>query len=393
MGTFARLLETSTASDTTILATAPPSGLAPIAADGTTNESAALQALLTWVDVAYGGGQVRLPSGVTIKCNSGLTVPTGVQLVSDASTVLDFSGIGSGTAITVNDSERTPLIGVNITGPNSTASLSDTSIGISVTGIQLRFYDVQVSHFGRGIDLAHSETFIINFSGGFVDRCGTGVYADHETAATTNAGEGIGFSQFSVSNSAVGINVSGNGTQFHLTDNSRIDFCTKFGIILNAWVYFTAFHLETIGASGGLTYLFDVSGNSHVSMSNGDVIMGASAGSALTNLFNPSNGPANYSYGLARFSNVTVFYQNPSSVSGNVFSEHMYPWTASTTTANFHTPFPLKWCAVSADFCVTDGYTQPNTDRVQITAMGGGAGTFTLTTPSNANQRWIRVHF
>lgn len=389
---FADVMEPANPAQT-IHAADPHPLVTPIVADGVTNDYAALAAQIAYLN-SIGGGRLdlRMP-GQRIKCNSGLTIPPGVQLYSEESTLLDFSGIGTGTAITVSGQDLTPLVGVYIEGPNSTVSLSDTSVGISVTGIGLRFYNCRVNYFGRGVDVAHTDTFIINFIGGLIGNCGTGIYADHVTAATSNAGEGIGFAHFTIANCALGVNASGNGTQLHLSDNSRIDFCTKFGIINGAWLYLTAFHLETIGSSGGLTYLFDVQNNSHVFMSNGDVIMGGSPGSALTNLFNPSNGPSNYGYGLARFENVVVFYVNPSGASDNVFSDQMYAWPASTTTANYHTPFPLRWCAVSADFCVTDGYTQPNADRVQITAMGGGAGTFTLTTPSNANQRWIRVHF
>lgn len=377
----------------TVYSTEPPPGLTAIAADGTTNDASTVQAHLNYVKNTYGGGHVVLSKpGGAIKFNTGITIPAGVQLVSNEHTRLDFSGIGSGTAITVNDQDFTPLVGVYLEGPNAAGSLANASTGISVTGIGLRFYNTRIRYFGRGVDVTHSNTFILTFVGGDIGHCGTCIYADFEAAGAIVAGERIVFEHFTIYNAARGMNVTGNGTSFYLT-NCSVDFCMEFGRILNAWMYFTGDHLEGSGGSGTPGYLFDVTGNSHMFFSNTNIIMAGGGTNNLNYLFNPANGPSNYGFGRAVFATCNAFFVDQNGSALNFWSEHMLSWPAGTTTQSLYVPWPIRWCAVTAEFCATDGYSRDTADTVQITGMNSPAGRLTLTTPSSGAQRWIRLRF
>ena len=387
-----------TATAGTVYSHNPPTGLTHVVAGGAVSQTAALQSHLDYVKNTWGGGVVDI-SGVVngagvgddILCGgtTGLTIPSGVQLRGDGKTKMYFADLTTGSAVTVNDNDFTPLMGIWLDGPNWNPTVEaypsgDASVGLRVTGVGLRFYDLRIRYFGAGVHLAQSNTYILKFVNGSIGNCGVCIYDDGEGNSLTENGESIVFNNYTLHNSILGIWATGNNLDLYFTGGS-IDYCDEFARISNAWVYFSDAHLETTG-SGPVAYLFDVRNNSHVFTTNCQVIMGN-----RTALFNPSFGPTNYGYGRAVFKNVAVFYTNPSAVSGTIWSDHLYSWDPSTTTATYHTPFPLRWCAVDAAFCVTDGYNQPNTDPVQITAMGSGAGTFTLTSASSTANRWIRV--
>jgi hypothetical protein len=383
---------------TTVYALSPPvgSGLAAITANGTTNDVAALQAQLSYVSATWGGGRVVLPSGRSIKCNTGLTLPAKVQLVSDESTTLDFTSMAtSGTAITVNDTGFTPMRGVRLVGPESSGSVSTTSIGVSVTGVRLRFYDCMVKYFGRGWDWAHSNTWLISLIGGDIEKCGTCIYNDNVAAAAGNAGEQMVVNNVTLFNSGRAINVTGAGVDFKMTD-CAIDFCAEFGYISDAWVYFTSCHMETQGGTSG-THLFDVRGNSKVSFANCDIIMGGGTTNTLNYLFNHFQGPSNYGNGQAHFSNTKVYCVKPGGV-GDVtqWSEQLYEWPndSTTTTMDIFTPYPLFWCPVSAhEVAQTFRNTSTTQATIGCSSPSGNLSFGDLRLTSTPGYKMIRVRF
>lgn len=338
----------------TIYSAAPPAetGLSPLPASATVDATAIVQAHLDYVAATWGGGQVVVTkSGTprTIKFLTGLTIPARVQLVSDESTIFDFTEMStSGHAITVEDEEFTPMVGVWIAGPEDDGSVSGTSIGVHITGIRLRFYNCHVQWFGRGWDMAHDETWLVSVIGGSTHNCGTCVYVDNVAASADNAGEGMVLDHHTLFNAGRGFIATGNGVDFKMT-NCSIDFCEEFGYISDAWVYLTACHLESQGGISG-TYLFDVRGNSKVQFANVDVIMGEGTTGDLNYLFNHSEGPSNYGNGRASFTNTKIFCKSPAGADVTQWSEHMFEWPndGSTTVVDMFTPFPLFWCPVSA---------------------------------------------
>lgn len=369
-----------------------PGGLDPVATDGTA-QATHLQAMIDYLD-DLGGGTVDLRNpGATIALGtSGITLPGTVSLLSDEKTKLTYAGTGA--AITVHGTEYTPMVGVWIEGPNSTSSLTDTSIGVSVTGVRLRFYNCIVGYFGRGWDWAHSETWLVSLIGGSVYNCGTCVYNDNVAETAGNAGEGMILDHVTLYNSGRAINVTGNGVDFKMS-NCSIDFCGEFGYISDAWVYFTACHMETQGGTSG-TYLFDVRGNSKVSFANCDIIMGEGTTGTLNYLFNHTEGPSNYGNGQAHFVNTKIFCKSPSGADITQWSEQLLEWPddSTTTTVDLFTPYPLFWCPVEAhEVAQTFRNTSTTPAAVGCSSPSGNLSFGDLRLTSTPGYKMIRLRF
>lgn len=377
-----------------IYADSPPGGLTPVTFNDTTDDGPALQAQLTYVKNTFGGGQVVLskPNGAGVKITSGLTIPTGVQLVSDERTVIDATAITTGAAITVNDTNFTPLVGIRMDGgmfvPTST-DLPSTYTGISVAGSGLKFEKCHLQYFGRALDVAHSDTYGVTFEDCTIDHCATGLYGDIEAAGVGNSGEKIVYSGGSIANSVRGFRLTAGGMHARFV-NTSIDFCKELGSTNNARIFFQG-HLES-GGDGVNNYLFDVTGNSMVDIVDTEIVMGGRTG-GLYYIFKQSAGPSNYAFGAARFSNVHCYFVDSDGNAQNVRSEHMVDWPANTTTKTITTPYPLRWATTTAQFCVTDGGSLPNGDPIYISASNTSTGKITLTSPTNAGFRWVLVRF
>lgn len=391
----------------TIYAFEPEPGLTAIVANGT-DQSAALQALLD-VAAARGGWTVDVSNpGAAIKLNTGITVnaAAGVSLVSDPSTLLDFTGISTtaGVAVTItggaaaSGEESTPLAGVRLAGPSgdprsTPSNTSDVSTGIKASGIRMIFRDIYISNFGRGVDLANSNTFSVTFSGGAIDKCYVCIYADQVARSAIENGESFVFEDFTIFNAVKGGRITGNGVSFFF-NKCRIDYLlTRFFEIEDAWVYFTSCHIEV--GSTQISYLFDVDKNAHVNFTACHIIMGAGSPNITHFLFNPAKPPWNLMYGVARFANTDVFYVDPSGNGQERFSEDVVLLPASQTTFTYHTPFPIRWCAVSAEFVSSDFRTLPATfDQLRVTWSDSTTGNITVTaSAANASDRLIRIRY
>lgn len=379
----------------TVYSLNPPPGLSPIVGGEGVDDAPTIQSHVDWLKATYGHGRVVVssPSGV-VKCNSGIDLSgSRVQLASDhGGTFLDFSGMATGTAITVAVDDFTPLVGVSLVGPNSGKSLSDPTIGVSITGARLRLLDLQVKEFGRGVDVAHTDTWTVSLIGGSIWNCGTCYYADNVAASATNAGELLVLDHVALYNSARALHATGNGVDLKVV-NSSVDYCTELGVIANAWVYFNGCHMESNGDVSD-TYLFSVSQNSKVSMTNCDVIMGSGT-NPLGYLFDPSESPWNFGNGQAHFSNTKIYAQNPGGGDVTHFDRQVFVWPNGQSTQSYFTPFPIRWAPIGARFVGQDFVTEhAATARVTAIPSNGGVGQFTLTASSTpGSDTFVRVDF
>lgn len=373
----------------------PESGLSPVSTTGA-DSAAALQAILNYVDTTYGVGRVVLP-GATVKCNSGVTVPDLVTLAAIPGGHLDFSGMSaSGTAVTVNwpvdgaysRCGYTPLENVSLSGPGGGAGA--TSIGVSVTGVMLRFTGLRIWNFGRGFDVSHSNTWLISLVDSTIRNCQTCYHLDNETSGASTAGEQMVITRCTFFNSATAINASGNGVHLEVTGTS-IDYCGRSGTFSNPWAYFSGCHIESNGNTT-ISYMFHVANNSKVSFVNTDVVMGSGT-NPLNYLFNPSVSPANFGNGQAHFSQVKVYAQNPAGGDVTWNSDQTLVWPSGATTTSHFTPFPLRWAPLSAQFVAQDFFPQ-DAATIRVTSMpsNGAVGQFTLTaSAAPADIRTYRV--
>jgi hypothetical protein len=379
----------------TVYAFDPPPDLSPLVS-GAGDQSVNLQAQLDYVKNQFGGGRVVIiKPGATLNFAAGVTIPTRVQLVMDERTILDFSAMGdTGSAITVNDNDFVPLVGVRIQGPSgdprtTPTNTTDLSIGVNVSGVGNYFHNLRIKSFSRGYYTANSGTYINTMVGGSIVQCRNAVYNDAEVGSLVENGERLVFQNVTIANSPRGINITGNGVSAFFT-NCSIDFCTEFGRIANAWVFFTGCHLETGGSVAGPNYLFDVSGNSHVFMTNTHVLMSTSRPGGLYYMFKSDQGPTNYGFGLARFHNVSAFFTDQLGTQSTRFSEQMLQLPANATTVSFRTPFPYKWSPLSVSFAATDGQVPPNHDTVRVSGMSSGLITFEASA-AHTSARWLRI--
>jgi hypothetical protein len=385
----------SSSAPNTLDAFNPPagSGLTALAGNGTTDDSTDLQAALDYADSAWGGGTVIVSKpGATVKCVSGLVVPPTVQLVSDRQTLLNFPSLtGTQAAITVSGNAYAPLVDVWAEGPNSSASIANTTTGVAVDGgTRLHLKGLTLKHFGRGLDVVYSDTYIVAVWDSHLSTNGTSVYADYAAGSATNAGENISFIGCLLDNSALAVRVTGNGCSMYFT-NCSIDYCVTFGFIADAWVHFTSCHLETGGSVN--SYLFHVEKNSHVKFTATKIIMGAVSG-GLYALFDVTEAPWNYGYGRAQFSDTNVFFVDPNSANQERFSDDLMILPSGATTLTFYTPYPLRWCMVDVGFVASDGRLISNADTVKITTMNTATGQITLTaSASYGADRFVRVEY
>lgn len=380
----------------TVYADNPPAGLTAVTFNNSTDDAPALQALLNYVKSTFGGGRVVLskPGSVGVRILSGLVIPAKVQLVSDEWTLINASGMNSGTAITVNDSDFTPLVGIRLDGglfTPTTANLTSTYTGISVTGVNLKFEKLHLQYFGRGIDIARSNTFLLAFTDCGIGRCAVGLYADIEAAAASNSGESIVFARGVIANSVRGFQASANGLNLRFKDAS-LDFCTELGTNNNGRIFIDG-HLEVGGVDAG-AYLFDLTGNGILKISNTEIVMGGGRSGGLQQICRADRGPANYGFGAVRIKNTTCFFVDPTNTGDSRHSEDLIPWETGITTKTFYVPWPLRWVQVTAQFCATDGAVPPNADTIRVSAMNTTTNQITLTSSASfAGQRWVRVNY
>lgn len=385
-----------------VWAAAPPSGsgLNAVAANGSTNDAATVQAHLDYVKSTWGSGVLVLPAGKTLKMNSGITIPTKVRLDHTGAT-LDFSALSTttGVAITINDSDWCPLVGSGglIIGPSgdprtTPTNTADVSIGVKVTGARLDIIGLNVRSFGRGVRTSYSNTWSLTFRGGGIYQCYYNIWADNDADVASNAGESIVFDGLTIYNAVKGMRICGNGVSAFF-NHCRIDYLlTRFGEIEDARVHFTNCHIEV--GNTQIAYLFDVDKNAHVDFSNTYVLMGAGSPNITHFLFNPAKVPWNINFGGARFANTKIFYVNPSGTNSEQRSELMVDFPSGTTTSTFHTPYPIRWGPVTAEFCSTDSSRVGNFDQAYVTWTDAATGNITVTASASAGfTRKVRVKF
>lgn len=387
------------------LAPSPESGLRAISANASTDDAARINAMLQYLKTTYGGGRLVLPFGKTSLCNSTITIPAGVQVAGSPTSVWDFWNAGSAvTAIVVNDKDFTPISGLQIRGnqwdANKAAHNTTTSTGINVTGHGLSFLDVVVYGFNWGVDLTNNNTYIVNFERSFITCCMVGINVDLSNSwtggsgAVSNSGERMTFTNCVIANCGTIYWATGEGVGLYFTHTS-MDYSSLWGRQQNAHVFFSNCHLETTYVSGGLSYMFDLTINSRLNMTNCQFIMG---GTGLYSILNPAQGPWNNGWGFARFTSCDSYYtmtsaaKTASAVTAS-YSESVIPVAQGATTIVVASAFVSKWNAIKANVVSVAGNAAANvTARVTSVSVPSGTVTITLSAAAPAGTN-LEVNF
>lgn len=364
-----------------VYAIAPPSGLTAIAADGTTDDRANLQAALDYVKTTFGGGTVMLPAK-TIKCNTGLSIPSGVTLrgVSGKST-LDFSSISTsgGVAISSSGSGTYPLLGVNVKGPNGgdkNTYPSNNCTGVQTSGIGVTVRDVSITGFSVGLDLTLSDSFFFLGDNLSIGNCGVCVdmnqRAEHNGGSVPSEnGERMVFQNCAFYNSQVGFDVAGSGIDAFFFGTS-FDYLGLHGKIDDGFVHIVGCHVETGYAAnnnnwGSMNrYMFDMVNEGRFEISNTRFEV---RDSGVYALITPDRGPNNYNSGFVRLDGTNTWYGQLPAETRQFNDRDMLYFPGNSATRIAYSPFASKWSPVRASYVANDGTPEPVGHRARISAM------------------------
>lgn len=379
------------------------SGLAPAAINNSTDDAPRYQTMLNYLASTYGGGTLYVPPGTSIM-NSGITIPSGVQIVGSEKSKWDFFfASDSVVALTITADNYTAIRGLWINGKQQNAHRGDATttaqVGLRIHGARLSFESMRISGFNQGIDITENDTYILAFDKCYIDNNKVGLNADINNSfsqnpggPSSNSGERISFTNSLFSNSGTGFMGSSSGLSLHFT-NTSFDFINLFGRIRDAHVFFTNCHLETTGvpsgapsSSGGtrLAYLFDMDFASRLSMDSCNFIMGSQGVYYVVNGGTASPGY----YAMAHFDGCHVYNIVPTGVTATraEFSEQVFPVTAGQTTITVASMFITKWNTIKVNVVAWNGQPAANV-TARITAIDHTNGTVTVTlsgaAPSN----------
>lgn len=167
--------------------------------DGVTDCTTAIQAAHNYVK-SQGKGRILIPAG-TYKCDSGLTLDISNVGFDGAGVMLDFSGMSSGVALTIEgslwdgvpktDQLKQWFSGLTIYGPGRTSEVTGIYLnGTYVDGSEpspahFALKDSTIEDFGTGV-LLGDNAFILNFSNVAWRDCGIGF---HAPSGIINSGE------------------------------------------------------------------------------------------------------------------------------------------------------------------------------------------------------------
>lgn len=377
---------------TTVYADSPPTGLDPVVFDDTTDNAAALQAILDYVATTHGRGRVVVanpdPAGLAFKINSTVTIPPKVQLLSDEQTLCSATSITSGPVFIVDDADFTPIFGLRMDGGLFTptgSDLSSTYTGIKVTGNGLKFEKLHLQYFGRGVDTAQSNTWGVVFEDCTAQTCAVGWYSDLDTSGASNSGERNTWHRGGLNNNVLGVWGSGGGQHLRL-ESTSLDFNKVAGKFVNCKAFLQGVHLE-MNSSTGVDYCFEVTVNAQVNVCQMEGVLGSGLYKMFRNDGGSTYAPWNTGFGQARWKQADIFYTDQSAAAGTKASEQEFTFPSGVTSTTVHFPFPGQWCAPTAKFLASH-------DGLYITPLSTTNGTYTLTaSASSGSNRQCRIDF
>ena len=362
----------------TVYLTRPPtgSGLSAVLANGT-DERSKVQAALDYVDTTWGSGYVIGPIGSTVKCNTGIAIPTKVQL---RDTRLDFTGMsGSAVAVTVNDADFAPLYNVRMDGPGDGGSVH----GLDITGVGLRFERLEIREFSRNVDLANENTYINTFVQCAIGEANICVYQDLAAVSATNSGEKTIFRDCTFFNSTKVFQITNNqGGVF--VDGCSLDYSGSMGYFSTSHVFFTNCHIESNYVTTGSGYFFEPAFEARVAFTACNFIMGSTGGEGLRFILRPNTGPSVNGKGRVLWADCTAYFVDTAHNGQQRFTDELVWIDPSTTAKTFETPFISNWGPVTAHPGRYQGDTHAQSTVTVSTGFSAGAqnGQVTVTAPA-----------
>ncbi|AGY48335.1 minor tail protein [Bacillus phage Slash] len=346
-----------------------------------------IQTALNKISTDFKKAIVRFPyANGTYKSNIALTVPNNVQIEGIFQPVLDFSGAPSNVkALTVKGS-RSKVSGIDLKGNGYSGT---TSVGLDIYGDNHEFKSIDLRNFNMGIDIAHSNTYILSFDKIRFFDMGTCLYADLVARSTPeapikNSGERIEFTRSVFCNSQLAIRADFSALDIYIS-HSSIDYCNEFFSFGKGIFNFSQCHLENAldaperGWRANVDYFLHTTEAATINFDN-----------CLFDLFQMHRiVSANSTLGKVFYRNCRAYFRDVNGVDRNLHSEEPVYVNVGATSATIYSPYisPITWPSVIG---------ASNTDKKQIPmnlTVSNNVTDCILTVnfPAAAERTWIRI--
>lgn len=217
--------------------------------DGTTNDTAAIQAAINAIVATGKGGLLYFPPG-TYKITATLVVNASFVSITSNGATIDASTMTSGVAMQITGTVFLPykqsttviegfkLIG-NGQGGTVTGIRFHTVGGGGEGSSHIRVSNINVSNFGIGLDYG-DRAYAINHFGNDVYNCGVCI---NQNSGIIDGGERISFFGCTVFNSPVAVKVKGDASDF-MFNSCSFDYNNVQLDVYQSRVFLTNCHIE-----------------------------------------------------------------------------------------------------------------------------------------------------
>ena len=232
------------------------------------DDKVAIQNAINYVVGMNKPGIVVLPLG-TYRLNSGLTIRTDLVSLEGSRTKLDFSGMTTGTAITLTGNgtanpywqNGSVLKGIELSGPGIASTVDALMFDTAAEGgtSHLSFSGVNVHDFRKG-HIFRRNAYILDFYNCDIWSCATGI---EMLTGYSNYGERITYFGCTIYSNTLGVSLTNADGAFHFLGCS-FDYNTLQFNITAGRVFLTDCHVEAtnyaseaivVGTGNGATFV------------------------------------------------------------------------------------------------------------------------------------------
>lgn len=218
--------------------------------DGVTDDTLSIQAAQDAIVLSGYADTLFFPPGKTFLITDTITLDASFVSVDGSGCLIDASPITSGTAIVVTGTvwlpykqsttviEKFRLIGNGAEG-DVIGIQFDTSVGGGEGSSHITVRNLNISYFGIGTDYK-DRAYLINHYGNDIYYCGVCVNQD---GAIVDGGEKLNFNGCTFYNSAIGLKVFGDASDF-VFQSCSFDYNVVQLHLWHARVFLTGCHIE-----------------------------------------------------------------------------------------------------------------------------------------------------
>ena len=234
--------------------------------NGTSDDSSAIQEALNSYPYTGARSSITFPSGLKGKINSGITIPIDRVKVDFSNSLIDASGLTSGTAVLLSSSTvglRSQQVdgvrNLNLVGPSRSGSVVALALLGTATDTSARcaLYNIHMEEFGVAYEF-RDHAYLVHVFAPSIARCGKAVHI-----VGSDVGENISFHGGVISNCFLHAHLEATTSELYHFGTS-IDYCRQILVASAASqsrMQLYGCHVESRGAdSGDAFHILDGSG-------------------------------------------------------------------------------------------------------------------------------------